>query len=75
MVLVPTDGKVLHNVLCSWRGNDAAKVLLFLCNKLPLRVGKSEGVDLVYMLPTSRGVSLVPFTASSSHSHTFTLLL
>jgi len=59
---MPT-GKVLYNVLCSWRGNDAVKVLLFLCNKLPLRVGKSEGVELVDMFPTSRGVSLVPFNA------------
>jgi len=33
-------GKVLYNVLCSWRGNDAVKVLLFLCDKLPLRVGR-----------------------------------
>ena len=36
-----TGGKVLYNVLCSWRGKYAVKILLFLCNKLPqVRVGR-----------------------------------
>ena len=61
--------------------NDAVKVLLFLCNKLPLRVcgwyvgytqnGKPEGVELVDIFPTGRRVTSLLISLKYLHTSTW----